>query len=97
MTKLKRRRATRRPGTSALVFSALVVGAAAVAGLLYLQRSQDSAGGVDLPNSETAFSIPDHVGQPAPAFAAIGLDSSPHSVTPGDGRPKVLVFYMGYL
>lgn len=66
-------------------------------GLLLLQRSQDSASGVDLPNSETAFSIPNHVGQPAPAFAAIGVDGNPHSVMPGDGRPKVLVFYMGYL
>ena len=48
-----------------------------------------------LKDSDTAFSVPTHVGQPAPAFTAINVDGQPYTVKPGDGRPKVIVFYMG--
>lgn len=79
----------------ALVIAALGIGAVALTGVLLSQRPRGSDGGTGLPNSETAFTLPDHVGEPAPAFSAVGVDGKPYTVTPGDGRPKVLVFYMG--
>jgi len=75
----------------------LGIGAAALTGVLLAQQPRGNVEETDLPNSDTAFTVPDHVGEPAPAFSAIGVDGNPHTVTPGDGRPKVLVFYMGYL
>ena len=80
-----------------LVIPALGIGAVALAGVLLAQRPRGSDGETGLPNSDTAFTVPDHVGEPAPAFSAIGVDGNPYTVTPGDGRPKALVFYMGYL
>jgi hypothetical protein len=81
----------------ALVITALGLGAVTLAVVLLAQRPRGSVGESDLPNSENVFTVPDHVGQPAPAFSAVGVDGKPYTVTPGDGRPKVLVFYMGYL
>lgn len=81
----------------ALVITALGIGAVALTGVLLAQRPRGAVPATDLPNSETAFTVPDHVRQPAPAFSAIGVDGKPYAVTPGDGRPKALVFYMGYL
>ncbi len=66
-------------------------------GVLLAQWPRGSDGETGLPNSDTAFTLPDHVGEPAPAFSAIGVDGKPYTVTPGDGLPKALVFYMGYL
>ena len=36
------------------------------------------------------------VGKPAPEFTATGADGKPYTVKPGDGRTKVVVFYMGF-
>jgi len=80
-----------------LVITALGIGAAALTGVLLAQRPRGNVAEIDLPSNESAFTVPDHVGEPAPAFSAIGVDGSPYTVTPGDGRPKALVFYMGYL
>jgi len=44
----------------------------------------------------TTFDVPGHVGERAPAFTAVGVDGEPYTMTPGDGRPKVLIFYMGF-
>lgn len=73
----------------------LVVTGVALLGIFVARRpaSRDSGG---LPDSEEAFSVPDHVGQPAPAFTAIAVDGRPFTVTPGDGRPKAIVFHMGF-
>lgn len=35
------------------------------------------------------------VGRPGPAFALPDSDGNSHSVTPGQGRPLVLLFHMG--
>ena len=53
-------------------------------------------GSTSLSDSANAFSVPTHVGQPAPAFTAIGVDGQSYTFTPGDGRPTAIVFYMGY-
>lgn len=97
MTKTARKRKSRRLRMRALVITALGIGAVALTGVLLAQRPRGSVPATDLPNSEMAFTVPDHVGEPAPAFSAIGVDGNPYTVTPGDGRPKALVFYMGYL
>ena len=97
MTKTARKRKCRKLRLRVLVITALGIGVAALTGVLLAQRPRGSVGESDLPNSETAFTVPDHVGEPAPAFSAIGVDGNPYTVTPGDGRPKALVFYMGYL
>ena len=93
MTRRKRDRRKRRTGQ--LIAAGLVVAAAAVGGLVLSQRSAPE-NGTALRDSDTAFSVPDNVGQPAPEFAAIGVDGQPYTVTPGDGRPKAIVFYMGF-
>jgi hypothetical protein len=35
------------------------------------------------------------VGQQAPAFTLADFEGEPHEITPGDGRPYVLIFHMG--
>lgn len=73
-----------------VVFSALALGGWAVA-QQFAPRT-----GTTLRDTETAFSIPTHVGEPAPEFTAIGADGQPYTFTPGNGRPKAIVFYMGF-
>ena len=91
----KKKRVTRKPKTGFIIAVALVIGAMILGGLLVSRRSPPGANPT-LRDSETAFSIPTHVGQPAPEFTAIGVDGQPYTVTPGDGRPKAIVFYMGF-
>lgn len=77
----------------ALVIMVLLLGGLAV--FRSLQHST-SAAIAALKDSASALSVPTHVGQPAPKFTAIGANGQPYTVTPGDGRPKVIVFYMGF-
>ena len=91
----KKKRVTQKPKTGRLIAVALVIGAAIVGGLVVSQSSAPG-GGTALRDTDTSFSVPTHVGQPAPAFTAIGVDGQPYTVAPGDGRPKAIVFYMGY-
>ena len=97
MTKTARKRKSRKLRLRVLVITALGIGAAALPGVLLAQRPRGNVAETDFPNSDTAFTVSDHVGEPAPAFSAIGVDGNPYTVTPGDGRPKALVFYMGHL
>ena len=78
-----------------IVVVALVVGVLIVGGVLLASRL-NLGSGTGLGNSSTAFSVPDHVGQPAPAFTAVNVDGQPFTLKPGDGRAKAIVFYMGY-
>lgn len=55
-----------------------------------------TTGGATLPDTDSAFNVPTHVDQPAPEFTATNVDGQPYTMKPGDGRPKVLVFYMGF-
>lgn len=91
---IKQKRNASRPVAIALVIAAVIVTGL----IIFWQRSQPSpsAAGITLPDSDTAFTVPTQMGQPAPEFTATGVDGQPYTVTPGDGRPKVLVFYMGF-
>ncbi len=95
MSRKRKKNTTQRPKTGWLVAVALVIGAVIVGGLVVSQSSAPGSG-TALRETDTSFSVPTHVGQPAPAFTAIGVDGRPYTVTPGDGRPKAIVFYMGY-
>lgn len=90
-----RRHRTRKRRISRLIAVGLTVGGVALLGILVARQPASQDGG-RLPDTDEAFSVPDHVGQPAPAFTAIGVDGQPYAVTPGDGRPKAIVFYMGF-
>ena len=93
---VKKRRAGQKLRTrQIIVVAAVVVGVLILGGAWIVFRSGSGATG-GLHNSDTAFSIPDHVGQPAPAFTAVAADGQPYTVTPGDGRAKAIVFYMGF-
>lgn len=93
-----RRASTRRPGRwtgGVVVMIVVLLGGVTV--FRSLQRSPSTGEAIAaLKNTDSALSVPTHVGQPAPPFTAIGMDGQPYTVTPGDGRPKVIVFYMGF-
>jgi len=90
-----KKRRNRKAKTGQWIAVALVLGGLIAGGLVLSQRSAPE-NGTALRDSDTAFSVPDNVGQPAPEFAAIGVDGQAYTVTPGDGRPKAIVFYMGF-
>lgn len=94
----KRRRARQKPNTgqSVLAVAVAVVGVLLLLGGWALVRRLAKGPDTTLRDSDTAFSIPTHVGQPAPTFTAIGVDGQPYTVTPGGGRPTAIVFYMGF-
>ena len=92
---VKKRRAGQKLRNRQLMVIAAVVGVLILGGVWIAFRLGSGASG-GLHNSDTAFSLPDHVGQPAPAFSAVAADGQPYKVTPGDGRAKAIVFYMGF-
>lgn len=89
---------TRKPGRwimGTIVISVVILGGFAV--FRSLQRPPSTGDAIAaLKNSASALSVPTHVGQPAPKLTAMGVDGQPYTVMPGDGRPKVIVFYMGF-
>ena len=93
-----RRERIRKPGR--LIVVALVIIVVILGGFAVFRPSQRSPSTSDaiaaLKNSASALSVSTHVGQPAPKFTAIGANGQTYTVTPGDGRPKVIVFYMGF-
>lgn len=91
----KKKRATRQPKTALIITGVLVIGAVIIGGLWEPRRSASGGDGT-LRDSDTAFSVSTHVGQPAPKFTAINVDGQPYTMTPGDGQPKAIVFYMGF-
>jgi hypothetical protein len=91
----KKRQVTQKPRTGQVIAVALVIGAVVLGGLLVSQQFSPRSGSA-LRNSDTAFSLSTHVGQPAPEFTALGVDGQPYTFTPADGRPKAIVFYMGF-
>ena len=91
----KKKRAARKPRTGLIIVAIGVIGLIIAGGLALSGQfapGQESA----LRDSDTAFSLSTHVGQPAPEFTALGVDGQPYTFTPGDGRPKAIVFYMGF-
>ena len=91
----KKRTATPKSKTGPIVAVAVVIGVIALGGWAIVQQFAPRVGAT-LRDTDTAFSLPARVGQPAPEFTAIGVDGQPYTVTPGDGRPKAIVFYMGF-
>ena len=91
----RKKQAQQKSKTGPLIVVTLVIAAVVIGGLVIF-RPSTSGSGTALRDSDTAFSISTHIGQPAPRFTAIGVDGQPYTVTPGDGHPKVIVFYMGY-
>lgn len=91
----KKKRVTQKPKTGQIILAVSVIGAMILGGLVVSQQFAPGKGNT-LRNSDTAFSVPTHVGQPASEFTVIGVDGQPYTFTPGDGRPKAIVFYMGY-
>ena len=90
-----KRRATQKITVGRFLITLLVIGATILGGWAITRRRSPGGNGA-LRDSDTAFSIPERVGQTAPAFTALGVDGQPYTVTPGDGHPKAIVFYMGY-
>ena len=90
-----KRKTTRKPSSGKIVLAAAVIVIVTLAGLAVTRRRPASSDN-RLEETDTTFSIPTHVGQPAPAFTVIGVDGQPYTLTPGDGRPKAIVFYMGF-
>ncbi len=91
-----KRRVRRKSRTGPLIAVALVLGVVIVGGLILLSQRPAPDTETALPDSDSAFSLPGRVGPPAPAFTALGVDGEPYTVTPGDGRPKAIIFYMGF-
>ena len=83
---------TRKASPGPLILVALGIVALIGAGVALASRSTGAA----LRDSDTAFTVSTHAGQPAPAFTALDAQGQSYSVTPGDGRPKAILFYMGY-
>lgn len=92
---MSRRRSTNPKSAAKGLVAGILVAAVVMGGLLVGRRGAPS-GVAALPENETAFSVSTHVGEAAPAFTAMGVDGEPYSVRPGDGRPKALIFYMGF-
>jgi len=92
----KKRQEVRRLRTrKRIVAVALVVGALLLGGV-WLASRLNIGSGTGLRSSETTFSVPDHVGEPAPTFTSVNMDGQAYTVKPGDGRAKAIVFYMGF-
>ena len=77
-----------------------VIAVALVAAWLILHGRGTTALGPDglpgpLGGSSIAQDINTLVGQPAPGFTLPDAEGVRHTVTPGQGRPIVLVFHMG--
>ena len=90
----KRRSTAPKPVGKPILVGILL--AAVVFGGVLVARGGGSSKANGLPENETSFNVSTLAGEPAPAFTALGVDGQPYSVTPGDGRAKALIFYMGF-
>ncbi len=89
------RRVTGKPITGQILLAVAVLGIVIISALA-VARQRPSSSDKGLRDIDTAFSVPTHVGQPAPAITAVGVGGQPYTLTPGDGRPKAIMFYMGF-
>ncbi len=99
-----RRRPTPAPSRRSPVVVAgvaAVVFAIAVGGWLLFRPSAagESVSGTGLPGpiggSSVAMDVNTLLGKPAPAFTLLDSDGTSYAVTPGQGRPIVLISHMG--
>jgi cytochrome oxidase Cu insertion factor (SCO1/SenC/PrrC family) len=68
--------------------------AVAVGLSVYFSRSGESLPAAGLPSSGAALNVA-AIGQPAPRFSLPNQYGQTYTLTPGDGKNHVLVFYMG--
>ena len=90
------RRSARSTQISRKWLIAAVVGVIVLIGGVIALPALTNGTRTSLPNSASAFSVLTLVGQPAPAFTATNVDGKPFTLNPGDGKAKVIVFYMGF-
>ena len=90
------RRAARPRQTSRTWLIVAVVGVIVLIGGVIALPTLTNSTRTSLPDSANTFSVPTLVGQSAPAFTATNVDGKPFTLTPGDGKAKVIVFYMGF-
>ena len=94
-------RTTSRRSPVVVAGVAAVVFAIAVGGWLLFRPSTagESASGTGLPGpiggSSVAMDVNTLVGKPAPAFTLSDSDGTSYAVTPGHGKPIVLISHMG--
>ena len=91
---------TRRPGW--IVGLVVIVGVMAIVGIISLAlqpRSRTATGSSGLPEPiggpAVAQDVNTLIGKPAPAFTLPDSDGKRYTVTPGQGRPLVLISHMG--
>lgn len=98
--RIKKSKQKKKNNTRYLIASTVIIAVVIVLALGFVFRQQTKQpitdNGITLRDSDTAFSFSTLVGQPAPEFTAIGVDGQPYTVTPGDGRAKAIIFYMGF-
>ena len=90
-------RAGRARWVALLVVVAVMVGIVAWQFLRPRPETATSSGGLPGPigGSEVAQDINTLVGKPAPAFSLPDSEGKRYTVTPGQGRPVVLISHMG--
>ena len=85
--------------TASIAGIAAVLAAAGVFAWSALRGNPNAAGPGGLPGPiggpETAQDVNTLVGRPAPAFTLTDSEGRSYLMTPGHGRPTVLVFHMG--
>ncbi len=90
-----RRRHGRKPWALALAVAVVML----VAWVVFGPGDRVATGPGGLPGpiggSNVAQDVNTLVGQPAPAFALPDSEGRSYAVTPGQGKPLVLVFHMG--
>ncbi len=77
-----------------LALSLLVVGVG-VALVVYLSQSRQSSQAASSPSQAGPLNIAT-IGGPAPGFSLVDQNGQPYTLSPGDGKNHLLVFYMGY-
>ena len=93
--------ATSRRSPVVVAGVAAVVFAIAVGGWLLFRPSAagESVSGTGLPGpiggSSVAVDVNTLLGKPAPAFTLLDSDGTSYAITPGQGRPIVLISHMG--
>ena len=77
-----------------LALSLLVVGAG-VGLAVYFSQGRGSSQAASTPSQAGPLRLA-VVGQPAPGFSLMDQTGQPYTLSPGDGKNHLLVFYMGY-
>ena len=84
----------RMPFWGYLVLSLVAVGLGMGLAVYFVQARQSSqAGSAPITGGPLGIAT---IGRPAPGFSLMDRNGLPYTLTPGDGKNHLLVFYMGY-